>query len=91
MRICSLEPPRDTRDAFGVSSVTRKSKTFTGFAGWAEGGVGAAGGASTRTMLSSRSWSGASSTYALRGGREMESEIVTAFLALLGFALYSAP
>ena len=60
-----------------MSSVTRKSKTLTGCGvreGTAEGGLGAAGGASTMAMEFPISASGTSSTYAFRGRRDMESE-----------------
>jgi len=60
--ICSLVPPRDIFEALGVSSVTRKSKTLTGCAGTAGGGLGASGGASTITRAVLDSLSGASST-----------------------------
>lgn len=86
--ICSPEPPSETRDALGVSSVTRKSKTFTGSA---DGGLGAGGGASVTAIALLKSGSGASSTYAFRGTRCVDSDIVTDFFAFDGFSLYNAP
>ena len=69
-----------------MSSVTRKSKTLTGCGvreGTAEGGLGAAGGALTIAIEFPISASGASSTYALRGTRDAESEPWADFLGNL--------
>ena len=75
--------------AFGVSPVTRKSKTLTGLSPAAGsfrrvGGEGAAGGALTTDIALPVSTSGASSMYALRG-LCFGSEILTVFFA--GFSL----
>ena len=85
----------DVVDAFGVSPVTRKSKTLIGsaFSDVGTGGSGAAGGGSTIVMA----WlpvsaSSASSTYALRDFFDVASAILTFFFSSFdGFSLYSAP
>ena len=85
----------DVVEAFGVSPVTRKSKTLIGsaFSDIERGGSGAAGGGSTIVMASlPLSASSASSTYALRDFCDVGSAILTFFFSSFdGFSLYSAP
>ena len=87
IRIGSLGPGSETLEAFGVSSLTKKSKTLTGSwagRGTAEGGEGASGGALTRATAALEPASGTSSTYAFRG-RELVEEasiILTDFLGV---------
>lgn len=89
----SWRAARETLDALGVSSVTRKSKTLTfGCWGTAEGGSGASGSASTMDMVVPVSGSGASSTYAFLGACLSCSDILTDFLDCLeDLSLYRAP
>ena len=88
----------DVVEAFGVSPVTRKSKTLIGsaFSDVETGGSGAAGGGSTIAIaclpVSASSASSASSTYALRDFCDVEPVIFTFFFSSFdGFSLYSAP
>ena len=85
----------DVVEAFGVSPVTRKSKTLIGsaFSEAETGGSGAAGGGSTIVMAClPASSSSASSTYALCDFCDVESAILTFFFSSFdGFSLYNAP
>ena len=79
----------ETLEAFGVSSVTRKSNTFTFEGGAAAGGgSGASGGASTIDIDFTGSESEPSSTEACRGACGSVS-ILTDFFN--GFCLYRLP